>query len=63
MSRHRVPWWCWLAIASLLYVLTAVSVFSFRHPWMTQTERTLWFGRVLTFGTVTPEEVRAWEGR
>lgn len=42
----------------LLYVTVAGAVFSFRHPWATQTEAFVHMGTVLTFGTVDYEAVR-----
>lgn len=46
------------ALACLLYCMIASTVFAFRHPWATETERFLYFGRALTFGTVDYAEAR-----
>jgi hypothetical protein len=45
-------------LAILGYVFVAQSVFAFRHPWATDTERFLYFGRALTFGKVDYSEAR-----
>jgi len=45
----------------LVYLWTAGLVFLWRHPWMTSTERFFYTGQMLTFSTVTKEEVDAWE--
>jgi len=45
-------------VAVLLYVLVAQMVFAFRHPWATDTERFLYFGRALAFGTVDYSDAR-----
>ena len=47
-----------VGLAFLLYCMTASTVFAFRHPWATETERFLYFGRALTFGTVDYAEAR-----
>jgi hypothetical protein len=38
--------------------MLAQIVFAFRHPWATDTERFLYFGRALTFGTVDYSDAR-----
>jgi hypothetical protein len=45
-------------VAFLLYVLVAQTVFAFRHPWATDTERFMYFGRALAFGTVDYSDAR-----
>ena len=64
MTRKRVT--REIVIATLMvflcvYVIVARVTFSWRHPWMTQSEQGAYIGRMLTFGTVTREEVKAWE--
>lgn len=45
-------------VALLVYVLVAQSVFAFRHPWATDTERFLYFGRAMVFGKVDYSDAR-----
>jgi hypothetical protein len=45
-------------VVFVAYVTLAQIVFAFRHPWATDTERFLYFGRALTFGTVDYSEAR-----
>ena len=42
----------------LIYVLVSQMVFAFRHPWATDTERFMYFGRALAFGTVDYSDAR-----
>lgn len=55
-EAHPVAGTC--AALVFVYVILALTVFSFRHPWMTQTENLLYIGRALTFGTVAYDEAR-----
>lgn len=47
-----------LVLMPLLYVMFASVVFSLRHPWMTDTERFLYFYRAMTWQTVDYDEAR-----
>ncbi len=58
IHRHRDAIFIWALLALLAYVMLAQIVFAFRHPWATDTERFLYFGRALTFGTVDYSEAR-----
>lgn len=46
------------AMGVFLYIALAQTVFAFRHPWATDTERFLYVGRALTFGSVDYAEAR-----
>jgi len=58
IHRHRDAIAVWGMIALFGYIIVAQSVFAFRHPWATDTERFLYFGRALTFGKVDYSEAR-----
>jgi len=58
IHRHKDAIITSAMVAVLLYVLVAQMIFAFRHPWATDTERFLYFGRALAFGTVTYSEAR-----
>ena len=58
IHRHRDAIFIWALLALLAYVMLAQIVFAFRHPWATDTERFLYFGRALTFGTVDYSDAR-----
>jgi hypothetical protein len=58
IQRHRDAIFIWALLVLLAYVMLAQIVFAFRHPWATDTERFLYFGRALTFGTVDYSEAR-----
>jgi hypothetical protein len=58
IHRHRDAIFIWALLALLAYVMLAQIVFAFRHPWATDTERFLYFGRALVFGTVDYSEAR-----
>jgi hypothetical protein len=45
-------------ILGFVYVLVAAVVFDLRHPWMTDTEKTVYGARALTFQTVEYSEAR-----
>lgn len=45
-------------VAIFIYILVAQSVFAFRHPWATDTERFLYFGRAMVFGKVDYSDAR-----
>jgi len=56
--RHRDAILTTALIVLLAYVMLAQIVFAFRHPWATDTERFLYFGRALVFGKVDYSEAR-----
>lgn len=58
IHRHRDAIVTPAMIVFLVYVLTANVVFAFRHPWATDTERFLYFGRALVFGKVDYSDAR-----
>ena len=58
IHRHRDAILTGAMVALLVYVLVAQSVFAFRHPWATDTERFLYFGRAMVFGKVDYSEAR-----
>jgi hypothetical protein len=58
IHRHRDAILTSALIVLFAYVMLAQIVFAFRHPWATDTERFLYFGRALTFGTVAYSEAR-----
>ena len=58
IHRHRDAIVLSAMIVFLVYVLTANVVFAFRHPWATDTERFLYFGRAMAFGTVDYSDAR-----
>lgn len=58
IHRHRDELLVWALLALFGYVLIAQSVFAFRHPWATDTERLLYFGRALGFGKVDYSDAR-----
>jgi len=49
---HRAHWSLWLLVAAALYVGVSCAVFAFRHPWLTQTQRTLHIGDALAWRTL-----------
>jgi len=57
-AHHRDAIGTSAMVAFLLYVLVAQTVFAFRHPWATDTERFMYFGRALAFGTVDYSDAR-----
>jgi hypothetical protein len=48
----------YLAMAAFVYLAVASITFQLRHPWMTDTERFLYFGRAIVFGSATYDECR-----
>lgn len=58
IHRHRDELLIWALLALFGYVLVAQSVFAFRHPWATDTERFLYFGRAMVFGKVDYSDAR-----
>lgn len=58
MIRSRDEMLTGAMVALLVYVLVAQSVFAFRHPWATDTERFLYFGRAMVFGKVDYSDAR-----
>lgn len=58
IHRHRDAIVVWVMLALFGYIFVAQSVFAFRHPWATDTERFLYFGRALAFGRVDYSEAR-----
>ena len=58
IHRHRDAIVVWAMLALLGYVFVAQSVFAFRHPWATDTERFLYFGRAMVFGKVDYSDAR-----
>jgi hypothetical protein len=51
--------WLWLVfLPAVGYLVVAEAVFSFRHPWMTETERFIYLPRALTFGHVSYDDAR-----
>ena len=58
IHRHRDAILTTALIVLLAYVMLAQIVFAFRHPWATDTERFLYFGRALVFGKVDYSEAR-----
>ncbi len=58
IHRHRDAILTTALVVFVAYVTLAQIVFAFRHPWATDTERFLYFGRALTFGTVDYSEAR-----
>lgn len=46
------------AIIALLYMIVAETVFGFRHPWMTDTERLVYIKSALMFRKVEYYEAR-----
>ena len=58
IHRHRDAIAIWALLAFFGYVFVAQSVFAFRHPWATDTERFLYFGRALVFGKVDYSDAR-----
>lgn len=48
----------WLLTVLLCYFFTAVTTFQLRHPWATDTERSLYLVEALKFERVTIEEAR-----
>ena len=47
-----------IVTSALVIVLVSQMVFAFRHPWATDTERFLYFGRAMVFGTVDYSDAR-----
>lgn len=45
-------------MAFMIYVVIASVTFSFRHPWMTETERFMNMGKALKFEKVSYKETR-----
>jgi hypothetical protein len=58
IQRHRDAILTSALIVLFAYVMLAQIVFAFRHPWATDTERFLYFGRALTFGKVDYSDAR-----
>lgn len=58
IHRHRDAIVTGALLALFVYILVAQSVFAFRHPWATDTERFLYFGRAMVFGKVDYSEAR-----
>ena len=58
IRSHRDELLIWALLALLGYVFVAQSVFALRHPWATDTERFLYFGRALVFGKVDYSDAR-----
>jgi len=59
MTRKLRQWAIVLAICvPTTYAAIAVSVFRFRHPWMTETELLIAMPHALMFGTCTYSEWR-----
>jgi hypothetical protein len=58
IHRHRDAIVVWAMLALFGYIIIAQSVFAFRHPWATDTERFLYFGRAMVFGTVDYSDAR-----
>jgi len=58
IHRHRDAILTTALIVLLAYVMLAQIVFAFRHPWATDTERFLYFGRALVFGKVDYSDAR-----
>jgi hypothetical protein len=46
------------AFLGFSYLLVAAIVFEFRHPWMTDTEKSVYGARALTFQAVKYSEAR-----
>ena len=58
IHRHQDAIVVWALLALLGYSFIAQTVFAFRHPWATDTERFLYFGRALVFGKVDYSDAR-----
>lgn len=58
IHRHRDAILTSALIVLFAYVMLAQIVFAFRHPWATDTERFLYFGRAMVFGMVDYSEAR-----
>lgn len=56
--KRKSGLWLPVALAAALYVVVATVTFALRHPWMTDTERTIYFPRALVFGSVDYSEAR-----
>ena len=58
IRSHRDELLIGAMFALFAYVFIAQTVFAFRHPWATDTERFLYFGRAMVFGKVDYSDAR-----
>jgi hypothetical protein len=57
-DKHQRSWGFWFFAVFAAYFTIAITVFGFRHPWATDTERLIYTWEALTFQRVPYETMR-----